>query len=192
MRHHRRGCNRHRIGPGTRIVITNSNHKITFLQIYAHSGLLIGTLPKPVAQLRARVLMVDDEPANLLLLEEFLSDTATEVYSTTDPREVEQAFKDFQPDIVLLDLHMPEVDGREILRRLRGPRDSLGFLPVVVLTGDTSRAARNSAFLLGANDFLTKPLDKTEVVLRVRNLLRTRELYVELAEANAALQQDHP
>ncbi len=111
--------------------------------------------------------MVDDEPANLLLLEEFLSDTATEVYSTTDPREVEQAFKDFQPDIVLLDLHMPEVDGREILRRLRGPRDSLGFLPVVVLTGDTSRAARNSAFLLGANDFLTKPLDKTEVVLRV-------------------------
>ena len=144
-----------------------------------------------MAQLRARVLMVDDEPANLLLLEEFLSDTATEVYSTTNPREVEQAFKDFQPDIVLLDLHMPEIDGREILRRLRGPRDSLGFLPVVVLTGDTSRAARNSAFLLGANDFLTKPLDKTEVVLRVRNLLRTRELYVELEAANAALEQDH-
>lgn len=135
--------------------------------------------------------MVDDEPATLLLLEEFLSDTATEVYSTTNPREVEQAFDDFQPDIVLLDLHMPEIDGREILRRLRGPRDSLGFLPVVVLTGDTSRAARNSAFLLGANDFLTKPLDKTEVVLRVRNLLRTRELYVELAAANAALEQDH-
>ena len=134
--------------------------------------------------------MVDDEPANLLLLEEFLSDTATEVCSLTDPREVEQAFKDFQPDIVLLDLHMPEIDGREILRRLRGARDSLGFLPVVVLTGDTSRAARNSAFLLGANDFLTKPLDRTEVVLRVRNLLRTRELYVELAAANAALEQD--
>ncbi len=119
--------------------------------------------------------MVDDEPANLLLLEEFLSDTATEVCSLTDPREVEQAFKDFQPDIVLLDLHMPEIDGREILRRL---------------TGDTSRAARNSAFLLGANDFLTKPLDRTEVVLRIRNLLRTRELYVELAAANAALEQD--
>src|SRR2546425_704012 len=115
----------------------------------------IGTLRRPVAQLRARVLMVDDEPENLLLLEEFLADTATDVYSITDPREVEQAFKDFQPDIVLLDLHMPGIDGREILRRLRGARDSLGFLPVVVLTGDTSRAARNSAFLLGANDFLT-------------------------------------
>ena len=134
--------------------------------------------------------MVDDEPANLLLLEEFLADTATEVCSLTDPREVEQAFKDFQPDIVLLDLHMPEIDGREVLRRLRGARDSLGFLPVVVLTSDTSRAARNSAFLLGANDFLTKPLDRTEVVLRVRNLLRTRELYVELAAANEALEQE--
>ena len=143
-----------------------------------------------MAQLRARVLIVDDEPANLLLLEEFLADTATEVYSLTDSREVEQAFTDFQPDIVLLDLHMPEVDGREVLRRLRGPRASLGFLPVIVLTGDTSRAARNSAFLLGANDFLTKPLDRTEVVLRVRNLLRTRELYVELASANADLEHD--
>ncbi len=142
--------------------------------------------------MRARVLIVDDEPANLLLLEEFLADTATEVSTITDSREVEKAFSDFQPDIVLLDLHMPEIDGREILRRLRGPRASLGFLPVIVLTGDTSRAARNSAFLLGANDFLTKPLDRTEVVLRVRNLLRTRELYVELAAANAALEDDHP
>src|SRR5260370_27959140 len=109
--------------------------------------------------------MVDDEPANLLLLEEFLSDTATEVYSTTDPREVERAFNDFQPDIVLLDLHMPEIDGREILSRLRGPRDSLGFLPVVVLTGDTLRAARDSAFVLGPNDFLTKPPGKTDALL---------------------------
>ncbi len=143
-----------------------------------------------MAQLRARVLIVDDEPANLLLLEEFLSDTATEVCSLTDPLQVEQAFNEFQPDIVLLDLHMPGIDGREILRRLRSPRESLGFLPVLVLTGDTSRAARNSAFLLGANDFLTKPLDKTEVILRVRNLLRTRELYVELAAANAALEHE--
>src|SRR5258708_21989788 len=111
--------------------------------------------------------MVDDEPANLLLLEEFLSDTATEVYSTTDPREVERAFNDFQPDIVLLDLHMPEIDGREILKRLRGPRDRLAFLPVVGLTGASIRAARNTAFLLGASDFLTKPLDKPEGGLRV-------------------------
>jgi putative two-component system response regulator len=60
---------------------------------------------------------------------------------------------------------------------------------VIVLTGDTGRTARNSALLLGADDFLTKPLDRQEVVLRVRNLLRTRRLYVELNEANRALEQ---
>ncbi len=58
-----------------------------------------------------------------------------------------------------------------------------------MLTGDTGRTARNSALLLGADDFLIKPLDRQEVVLRVRNLLRTRRLYVELAEANQALEK---
>jgi putative two-component system response regulator len=58
-----------------------------------------------------------------------------------------------------------------------------------MLTGDTRNVARNSALILGADDFLTKPLDRDEVVLRVRNLLRNRELYVELARANLALEQ---
>jgi putative two-component system response regulator len=61
---------------------------------------------------------------------------------------------------------------------------------VIVLTSDTSRLARNSALLLGADDFLTKPLDRTEVVLRVRNLLRMRELFVELEAANRALEAE--
>jgi putative two-component system response regulator len=138
----------------------------------------------------ARVLIVDDEPANVVLLEEFLSETATEIRSLTDPRETEHAFSEFAPDIVLLDVHMPGIDGYEVLRRLSSARESLGFLPVIVLTGDTSRVARNSALLLGANDFLTKPLDRTEVVLRVRNLLHMRELFVELDAANRILEGD--
>ncbi|SRR6266849_1434136 len=144
--------------------------------------------PQAVPKLPARVLIVDDEPANTLLLEQFLADTATEIRTLTDSRQVEQVFNEFAPDIVLLDLHMPGVDGQEVLRRLRSARESLGFLPVVVLTSDTSRAARNSALILGADDFLTKPLDRTEVVLRVRNLLRMRELFVDLAAANGALE----
>lgn len=141
-------------------------------------------------QLHARILIVDDEPANVLLLEEFLADTATEVRSLTDSMQVEHVFKEFEPDIVLLDLHMPVVDGHEVLRRLSSARESLGYLPVIVLTGDTGRVARNSALLLGANDFLIKPLDRTEVVLRVRNLLHTRELFVDLAEATRLLGRD--
>jgi putative two-component system response regulator len=132
-------------------------------------------------------LIVDDEPANVELLEAYLADVETEIRGVTDSRLVERVFEEFDPDIVLLDLRMPPPDGLEILQRLRGARLSLGYLPVIVLTADTSRVARNSALLLGANDFLTKPLDRDEVVLRVRNLLRTRELYVELAQANDAL-----
>jgi putative two-component system response regulator len=136
-----------------------------------------------------RILIVDDDPASVATLEAFLGDEASSIKSVTKSREVEQVFMEFEPDIVLLDLHMPELDGLEILRRLRGFRTELGFLPVIVLTGDTGTVARNSVLTLGADDFLTKPLDRTEVVLRVRNLLRTRNLYVELAEANQALEQ---
>jgi len=136
-----------------------------------------------------RILIVDDEPANILLLESILANTAGEIRSLQDSRQVEQVFTEFEPDIVLLDLHMPDPDGLEVLRRLRSVRNSLGFLPVIVLTGDTGKVARNSALILGADDFLTKPLDHEEVVLRVRNLLRTRQLYVELAKANTGTEK---
>jgi len=138
---------------------------------------------------RHRILIVDDAQDNVDILEEFLVDEASSIKGLTESNQVERVFDEFEPDILLLDLHMPPPDGLEILRNLRGVRESLGFLPVIVLTGDTGRTARNSALLLGADDFLTKPLDRQEVVLRVRNLLRTRRLYVELAEANRALEQ---
>jgi putative two-component system response regulator len=122
------------------------------------------------------------------MLEAFLAEEASAIKGVTQSNQVERVFNEFEPDLMLLDLHMPAPDGLEILRNLRSIRESLGFLPVIVLTGDTGRTARNSALLLGADDFLIKPLDRQEVVLRVRNLLRTRRLYVELAEANRALE----
>jgi DNA-binding response OmpR family regulator len=138
----------------------------------------------------ARVLIVDDEPANAELLEAILAqDPDFEVKTLNDSRLAEHEFMTFEPDLMLLDLHMPEPDGLEILRRLRGARISLGYLPVIVLSADSSRLARNSALGLGADDFLTKPFDRAEVVLRVRNLLHTRQLYMELASAKEALEQ---
>jgi putative two-component system response regulator len=128
------------------------------------------------------VLIVDDDPANVELLTHYLAGIVDEVRGLTDSRQVELVFASFQPDLVLLDLHMPEPDGLEVLRRLRSARLSLGFLPVVVLTADTGHVARNSALILGADEFLIKPLDREEVILRVRNLLRTRQLYVEATE----------
>ena len=129
-----------------------------------------------------RVLIVDDDPADVQLLSNYLAGIVDEVRGLTDSRQVELVFASFQPDLVMLDLHMPEPDGLEVLRRLRSARLSLGFLPVVMLTGDTGHVARNSALILGADEFLIKPLDREEVILRVRNLLRTRQLYVDATE----------
>jgi putative two-component system response regulator len=129
-----------------------------------------------------RVLIVDDDPANIELLTTYLAGTVDEIQGLTDSRQVEIVFTEFQPDLVLLDLHMPDPDGLEVLRRLRGARLSLGFLPVVMLTADTGHVARNSALILGADEFLTKPFDREEVIIRVRNLLRTRQTYVEAKE----------
>lgn len=139
--------------------------------------------------MNARILIVDDEPANVLLLESFLADSQNETRGITDSRRVEHAFLQFQPDLVLLDLHMPSPDGQEVLRLLRSARQSLGFLPVIVLTADSSHLARNSALLLGADDFLTKPLDRTEVMLKVRYFLRLRAQYVELINTKQALER---
>jgi putative two-component system response regulator len=132
----------------------------------------------------SRILIVDDELANVELLKAYLVDVGDDLRGLTDSRQVEYAFREFEPDIVLLDLHMPNL---EVLRRLRSARESLGYLPVVVLTGDTTNVARNAALILGADDFLTKPLDRQEVILRVRNLLRTRHFFKEVTRVTGSM-----
>lgn len=139
----------------------------------------------------ARVLVVDDQPANVLLLERILQrEGFRHIRTTTDPREVLPLFAAFDPDILLLDLHMPHVDGFEVMRRLEAELGKDVFLPTVVLTADASTDARDVALRAGAHDFLTKPLDPTEVALRVRNLLGTRMLHLRLAERNSHLEED--
>ena len=133
--------------------------------------------------MRSRVLIVDDSEDDVEMIRRCLAVETTEIRGVTDSTQAERVFTEFEPDLILLDLHMPQPDGLEILRRLRDARSRLGFLPVLVLTGDVGPVARNNALDLGADDFLTKPLDRKEVVLRVRNLLATRRLHVELARA---------
>ena len=120
---------------------------------------------------------------NVALLKAMLVNVADEICGVLDSNEAEQACIDFAPDLVLLDLQMRHPDGLEVLRRLRGRRESIGFLPVIVLTEDERSVARNNALALGADDFLNKPLDRHEVVLRVRNHLRTRHLVEEIQRA---------
>lgn len=132
----------------------------------------------------SRILIVDEDEATIELLTANVKEVSNDIRGLTDSRQVEHVFAEFKPDLVLLDLHMPQRDGLEVLRSIRGAREALGYLPVIVLTADSSRMARNSALILGANDFITKPFDRWEVILRVRNLLHTRHLYEDLRKAD--------
>ncbi|MDF1502581.1 hybrid sensor histidine kinase/response regulator [Roseisolibacter sp. H3M3-2] len=131
-----------------------------------------------------RVLLVDDEPANLDLLQAILEgEGITGIVQTDDAREAVPLVDAACPDLVLLDLHMPHRSGFEVLADLRAREGDHDFLPVLVLTADATFRAKEQALAGGATDFLTKPFSNAEVVLRVRNLLRTRLLYREQRDA---------
>jgi putative two-component system response regulator len=137
-----------------------------------------------------RILVVDDEALNVRLLERILARSGfTDVRATMDPLRVSELYAEYRPDLILLDLHMPGRDGFGVLEDLAALTAGDGYLPVLMLTGDASPEAKRRALGLGAKDFLAKPFDGHEVVLRIRNLLETRALYRALAEQNARLEQ---
>ena len=137
---------------------------------------------------QARFLIVDDEPLNVLLLEQNLEmDGQLNFCSTTDSRQALRLFREFQPDIVLLDLMMPFLDGFAVLEQLRGEIAPDENLPIVILTADISLETRQRALAAGARDFITKPLDDCELRLRIRNLLETRFLHLGLHRQNQSL-----
>jgi signal transduction histidine kinase len=130
------------------------------------------------------ILVVDDEPANVDLLEAFLlADGYSSLVCTSDAREAAPLFEANAPDLVLLDLHMPHLDGFQVLSLIRDRTAAGDFLPVLVLTADITREAKERALSGGAQDFLTKPLDAIEVLLRVNNLLEARLLHRQQQEA---------
>lgn len=123
------------------------------------------------------VLVVDDTQTNLDLLTSFLHKLGlTRVTAEQDSRKVAALLPVVDPDLVLLDLHMPHMDGYQLLEQVRHYAAGT-YLPVLVLTADTGRESRERALSSGARDFLTKPYDVMEVALRVANLLETRQLY---------------
>jgi len=144
----------------------------------------------PAEHRSARLLVVDDEQPNLDLLAKVLDRAGYEqVTLTTDPGWALEHLQDLAPDLLLLDLHMPGLDGLEVLRRLQTAVSPQNLLPRLVITADSTAVTRRTALGLGAHDFLTKPIDVTETTLRVANLLRTRMLHVRLREHNTHLER---
>jgi putative two-component system response regulator len=136
-----------------------------------------------------RILVVDDEEANILLLKRTLERAGyVDIAMTTDPREVAGLVTEFRPDLILLDLLMPHLDGFAVLEQLRSMLPEGTFLPVIVLTADVTRETKQRALASGAEDFLTKPFDVVEVTLRIKNLLQARHLHVQLQGQNELLE----
>ena len=137
----------------------------------------------------SRILAIDDSEANLLVLESILDDIGfTHIVTLSDPTRAVATCQAFEPDLVLLDLHMPRMSGLDVISAIR-ERKSESYLPVLMLTADISSEAKVRALSAGANDFLTKPFDRTEVELRIRNLLQMRHLHRQLHNQNAILER---
>jgi len=143
----------------------------------------------PAPMRGARILIIDDEPRNVQLMRRILASVGvTEVHSLEDPREVVATFERVHPDLIALDFHMPHLDGLAVLERLSPLIGADEYLPILMLTGDGTSTVRKQSLALGAKDFLAKPFDSTEVLLRIRNLLETRSLHLSLQAQNQELE----
>ncbi len=124
---------------------------------------------------RTKILIIDPELPNVQFLERILRRVRIEnLMSTTDSRTALSLFQEFRPDLVLIDWLMAHVNGRAVVEQIRAMIPAGGFIPIIVLTADVTSQTRQLALASGANDFITKPIDAFEVVLRIANMVQMR------------------
>jgi DNA-binding response OmpR family regulator len=138
----------------------------------------------------ARILIVDDHEVNTASLGRLLRRAGYAIcISITDPGEALAKFDGIQPDLLLLDWHMEPFSGLDFIEALKNRVPPEEMPPVLVLTADVSPATRREALAIGATDFLSKPFDPSELLLRIRNLLGTRLLHRRLQDYRQELEQ---
>lgn len=159
-----------------------------FSSRYSCGALLSGKSLYSAVQ-NARLLIVDDEPANVAMLQDILQEEGfRNVRSTMDPFQAVPLYHEFVPDLILLDLMMPGMDGIEIMEKIATACNGYMEVPILILTADVSPRTKRQALAKGARDFLTKPFDIMELLLRIENLLETRFLYLDLQQHNESLE----
>ncbi len=138
--------------------------------------------------LKAKILIIDDEPANVALLEDILEEQGyTYFRSTSDSRKALTMYEEMRPDLVLLDLNMPHLDGFQVMKQLRElEQDS--YAPILVLTAQSDRSTRIKSLEAGARDFLGKPFDLIEVKQRIANMLEIRLFHNQTRDQNRLLE----
>ena len=136
----------------------------------------------------ARILIVDDEIDNVDILRRVLErEGFLRIASTTDPREAASLYVQHRPDLILLDLHMPHLDGLDVMGQLNEIAEA-SYLPILILSGDLTPEARRDALSRGAKDFVAKPFQQDELLLRIKTLLETRLLYLQIQTQNQLLE----
>ena len=127
-----------------------------------------------IASAQSTIMMVDDEPIILETLQMFLEDAGYDNFiTTTDPKKALNMVVLKKPDVVLLDVMMPEITGLDILQKMRS-KEALKHIPTIILTSATDPETKLRALELGATDFLAKPVDPSELALRLRNTLAAK------------------
>lgn len=127
--------------------------------------------------LEARVLIIDDNQSNVDLLQATLdAEGYVSLLSITDPREAEGLYMAYRPDLVLLDINMPYLDGFQLMEQFKKIEED-SYLPVIVLTALKDEQTRLRALSHGAQDFLTKPFNRLEILTRINNTLMVRLLH---------------
>ena len=135
------------------------------------------------------ILICDDSITNALILTKLVEEEITSnVITLTDPRKIAPTLVEQAIDLLLLDLEMPHINGFEVMEQIRKSYEP-DQLPILVITGIQGRETRNKALTQGANDFLNKPFDQIEVILRVKNLLKIRQSYVLHEKDNSILER---
>lgn len=136
-----------------------------------------------------KILIVDDQDYNTRLIERLLERHGYMEYrSLQDSRGVLDLFKEWKPDLILLDLMMPNMDGFQVLAALRPLISEEDTLPIMIFTADVTPEAKRRALSMGASDFITKPFDAMEAMLRITNLLEIRSMHLRMRDQNALLE----
>ena len=135
-----------------------------------------------------KILIADDQLLNTLVLEELCNNMGHDTIKARNGREAVELVRTERPDCVLMDVVMPEMDGLEATAQLKNDKET-AHIPVIIITGLDSRKDRLSGIAIGADDFLTKPIDQEELALRLRNNLRNKEFHDFLAKHKQLLEE---